>query len=313
MAKRKKPNYYAVRVGRKPGVYDNWEQCEKQVLKFSNAVFKGFDTYDAALAFVGDATASNPPDIAQQIEDSKPDNNPASLGGTTGVVSFKVEDAVESMPPPASQSYFDQFPDFAPDSSAPFDDEFSRFASSQGLESGSQEYRRERTKAIRDELKFHYSSQDATGVLQTIPEFPKRSLDDSEKLDIYQNMCREIGVNPQDTIAACRRELKGVLVNIVDYIDARRIGKPVKIWDWSDFHSFCIYSLQDDKRMDIREAKADGGFLSALLQKITGPRPRKNALASLAVGNRNAKRRRTDQRESSIVKRRRLSTSSLLE
>ncbi|KAI1804267.1 Caulimovirus viroplasmin-domain-containing protein [Daldinia bambusicola] len=310
MAKRKRPSYYAVRVGRKPGVYDNWEECEKQVFKFSNAVFKGFDTHDAALAFVGDAITSNAPDTARQSEDLRPDDNPASLEGSRGVVSFKAEDDIGLMPPPASQSYFDQFPDFAPDSSAPFEDEFSRFASSQGLESGSQEYRRQRTKAIRDELKFHYSSQpgDAIRDLQTIPEFPGRSLSESEKLDIYQNMCREIGVNSQDTIAGCRRALKGVLVNIVDYIDARRIGKPVKIWAWSDFRSFSVYSLQDDKRMDIREAKADGGFLSALLQRITGPGPSKNALASLAVGNRNGKRRRTDQRGSSIVKRLRVST-----
>ncbi|OTB19277.1 hypothetical protein K445DRAFT_314163 [Daldinia sp. EC12] len=294
MAKRKRPNYYAVRVGRKPGVYDNWEQCEKQVLKFSNAVFKGFDTHDAAVAFVGDAMASNTPDTP-------------GLAGATGC---KVEDDIGLMPPPASQSYFDQFPNFLPNNSASFDDEFSRFASSQGLQSGSQEYRRERTKAIRDELKFHYLSQtvDLEDIPAAIPELAKRSLDECEKLDIYQNMCREIGVKPQDTIVACRRELKGVLVNIVDYIDARRIGKKVKIWAWSDFHLFSVYSLQDDKRMDIREAKADGGFLSALLQKITGPGPGKNALALLAVGNRDAKRKRTDQRESSVAKRFRVST-----
>ncbi|KAK6948853.1 hypothetical protein Daesc_008924 [Daldinia eschscholtzii] len=282
-----------LRVGRKPGVYDNWEQCEKQVLKFSNAVFKGFDTHDAAVTFVGDAMASNTPDTPDM----------------TGAMGCKVEDSIGLMLPPASQSYFDQFPDFAPNNSASFDDEFSRFASSQGLQSGSQEYRRQRTKAIRDELKFHYSSQpvDLADIPPAIPELAEGSLEESEKLDIYQNMCREIGVNPQDTIAACRRELKGVLVNIVDYIDARRVGKKVKIWAWSDFHSFSMYSLQDDKRMDIREAKADGGFLSALLQRITGPGPGENALALLAVGNRNAKRRRTDQGESSVVKRLRVS------
>ncbi|KAI2782665.1 Caulimovirus viroplasmin-domain-containing protein [Daldinia loculata] len=297
MSKRKRPSYYAVRVGRKPGVYDNWEQCEEQVTKFSNAVFKGFDTLDAALEFVGYALASNTSHTVDDEESERlsQDNALVSLADSTNLMSFKAEDAEGLMPPPASQSYFDQFPNFVPDNNAPFDDEFGRLASSQGLASGSQEYRRQRTKAIRDELKFHYSSQpvDAAGGLQTIPELGKRSLDESEKLDIYQNMCREIGVSPQDTIAACRRELKGVLVNIVDYVDARRIGKKVKIWAWDDFRLFSTYSLKDDKRMDRREAKADGGFLSALLQKITGPSPGKRALASLAAGNRNAKRRRT--------------------
>ncbi|KAI1655324.1 Caulimovirus viroplasmin-domain-containing protein [Daldinia decipiens] len=296
MAKRKRSSYYAVRVGRKPGVYDNWEQCEEQVSKFSNAVFKGFDTLDAALAFVGYALASNTSHIAEESDEVlAQDQTIVSLGDSTGLISLKAEDAEGPMPPPASQSYFDQFPNFVPDNNASFDDEFGRLASSQGLASGSQEYRRQRTKAIRDELKFHYSSQpvDAAGELQTIPELGKKSLDESEKLDIYQNMCREIGVNPRDTIGACRRELKGVLVNIVDYIDARRIGKKVKIWAWDDFRLFSAYSLRDDKRMDRREAKADGGFLSALLQMITGPGPGKGGLASLAVGNRNAKRRRT--------------------
>ncbi|OTA90701.1 hypothetical protein M434DRAFT_44720, partial [Hypoxylon sp. CO27-5] len=166
-------------------------------------------------------------------------------------------------PPPASQSYFDQFPDFVPDNSASFDDEFHRFASSQGLVSGSQEYRRERTKAICDELKFYYSSQldNVAGPSHTIPELSKGSLDERSKLDIYQNMCREIGVDPRDTITDCRRELKKVLVNIIDYIDARRIRKKVEIWDWSNFNEFSKYSLQDEKRIDRNEAKADGGFL----------------------------------------------------
>ncbi|KAF3069716.1 Ribonuclease H [Daldinia childiae] len=294
MPKRKRPSYYAVRVGRKPGVYDNWEQCEEQVSKFSNAAFKGFDTLDAAQAFVGDALTPDTDHIDEESDDndSARHDTLASLGDSTGLTSFKAKDAEGLMPPPASQSYFDQFPDFVPDNNAPFDDEFGRLASSQGLASGTQEYRRQRTKAIRDELKLHYSTQPARALL-AIPELGKRSLDEREKLDIYQNMCREIGVNPRDTVGACRRELKGVLVNIVDYIDARRVGTKVKIWAWEDFRLFSAYSLRGDKRMDRNEAKADGGFLSALLQKITGPGPGERGLASLAAGNGNAKRRRT--------------------
>ncbi|KAI8957612.1 Caulimovirus viroplasmin-domain-containing protein [Daldinia sp. FL1419] len=298
MAKRKRASFYAVRVGRNPGVYDNWEECEEQVSKFSNAVFKGFDTRSAAQAFVGDITDSDTTDAVEETRIPVKDENLGSLGDSTGLTSFprfKIEDAAELTPPPASQSYFDQFPNFVPDNKASFEDEFNRFASSQGLASGSQEYRRQRTRAVRDELKFHYSSQpiDAARDLQTIPETAGRSLDEREKLDVYQNMCREIGVDPRDTIPACRRELKGVLVNIIDYIDARRIGKEVKIWAWSDFDLFSTYSLRDDKRMDKEEAKADGGFLSALLQNITGPGVRRRVPTSLAGINHDVKRRRT--------------------
>ncbi|KAI0839324.1 Caulimovirus viroplasmin-domain-containing protein [Hypoxylon sp. FL0890] len=306
MAKHRKPSYYAVRVGRKPGVYRNWEECQQQVSKFSKAVFKGFDTYDDALAFVGDNIPSNQGHVEDEVEDLVHDENPISSGSSPDVARVKFEDDAALMPPPASQSYFDQFPNFAPDNSASFDDEFHRFASSQGLVSGSQEYRRERTRAIRDELKFHYSSQpnNPAETSDTIPELGKETLDEQSKLEIYQNMCREIGVDPRDTITDCRRELKKVLVNIIDYIDARRIGKKVEIWEWANFHEFSRYSLQDDKRIDRNEAKADGGFLSALLQQLTGSGPRRRkALASTAVGSEKSKRKRTDQKDCSFSKR----------
>lgn len=37
MAKQK---YYVVRVGRQPGVYDNWNDCEEQILNFPGAKYK---------------------------------------------------------------------------------------------------------------------------------------------------------------------------------------------------------------------------------------------------------------------------------
>lgn len=299
MAKHKKPNYYAVQAGRKPGIYNSWSDCEEQVSGFSNAHFKGFDKYGDALAFVGDAIASNSNATEPEIVDLTRDDTPDSPYESPSTVPVKFEDDAALMPPPASQSYFDQFPDFKPNATACFDDEFGRFASSQGIVSGSQEYRRERTKAIRDELKYHYSSQPnhVAGTPQTIPELRKGDLTEEEKLDIYQNMCREIGVEPQEGIPECRRELKKVLVNIVDYIDARRVpGQKVEIWDWDDFEEFSEYSLQGHKRIDIHIAKADGGFLSALLQKITGNGPsrkKRERMASTALIH-GAKRKRVD-------------------
>ncbi|KAI2604633.1 hypothetical protein GGR54DRAFT_633597 [Hypoxylon sp. NC1633] len=215
------------------------------------------------------------------------------------------------MPPPASQSYFDQVPGFVPNNSASFDDEFFRFASSQGIVSGSQQYRRERTRAIRDELKYHYTSQpyDESEALQSIPELSKEFLDRQEKLKVYQNMCREIGVKPRGTIVGCRQELNDVLVNIIDYIDARRVGKKVEIWNWSKFDEFCEYTLQNDKRIDKEEAKADGGFLSALLQRLTGTRAgRKRSRAASEVADPGVmKRKRVYEADSHVPKRSRLS------
>jgi ribonuclease HI len=44
--------FYAVRVGRKPGVYTNWADCEIQVKQYPGAIFKGFADEDAAWEFI---------------------------------------------------------------------------------------------------------------------------------------------------------------------------------------------------------------------------------------------------------------------
>ena len=49
--------YYAVRVGRKPGIYGSWAECNAQVNQFPNPKFKKFSTESEAQAFVGSAVA----------------------------------------------------------------------------------------------------------------------------------------------------------------------------------------------------------------------------------------------------------------
>lgn len=44
--------WYAVAVGRKPGVYDNWHDCEQQILYVSGALHEGFNHDQQAQAFV---------------------------------------------------------------------------------------------------------------------------------------------------------------------------------------------------------------------------------------------------------------------
>ena len=45
--------YYAVRSGRKTGVFLTWAECQKQVTGFSGAEFKSFPTMEEAKAFAG--------------------------------------------------------------------------------------------------------------------------------------------------------------------------------------------------------------------------------------------------------------------
>lgn len=45
--------FYAVKNGRKPGVYTTWEQCKAQVDGFSGATYKSFPSKEEAESFVG--------------------------------------------------------------------------------------------------------------------------------------------------------------------------------------------------------------------------------------------------------------------
>ena len=38
-----KKNYYAVRIGKSPGIYTSWEDCKAQVTGYKGAIFKGFE------------------------------------------------------------------------------------------------------------------------------------------------------------------------------------------------------------------------------------------------------------------------------
>lgn len=44
--------FYAVKIGRKPGIYSTWNECKEQVDKFKGAIYKSFTTMDEAKAFI---------------------------------------------------------------------------------------------------------------------------------------------------------------------------------------------------------------------------------------------------------------------
>lgn len=50
--------YYAVKNGRKSGIYTTWEQCKAQVEGFSGAVYKSFSTQQEALDYLNDYQVS---------------------------------------------------------------------------------------------------------------------------------------------------------------------------------------------------------------------------------------------------------------
>lgn len=44
--------YYAVKKGRKTGIFDKWNECKKQIEGFSGAIYKGFTNYEDAHKFL---------------------------------------------------------------------------------------------------------------------------------------------------------------------------------------------------------------------------------------------------------------------
>ena len=44
--------YYAVKVGRKPGIYLSWDECKMQVDRYSGAVYKSFSNENEAKMFI---------------------------------------------------------------------------------------------------------------------------------------------------------------------------------------------------------------------------------------------------------------------
>ena len=50
--------YYAVKNGRKPGIYKTWDECKAMVDKFPGAVYKSFKTLGEAKEYFGDTDSS---------------------------------------------------------------------------------------------------------------------------------------------------------------------------------------------------------------------------------------------------------------
>lgn len=72
--------YYAVRKGRKPGIFTTWDEAKKQVDGFSNARFKSFPTYEEAEKFMHHQEgqpelAKTKPVAVKPVIKKRPENN----------------------------------------------------------------------------------------------------------------------------------------------------------------------------------------------------------------------------------------------
>jgi len=60
--------FYAVRIGRKSGIFTSWDECKKSVDAFPNAIYKSFSNYEQANNFMLNNKTENEP-----IENQKAD------------------------------------------------------------------------------------------------------------------------------------------------------------------------------------------------------------------------------------------------
>ncbi len=70
----KKKNYYAVKNGRKPGIYTTWADCQQEIIGFSGAVYKGFETLEEAQEFMKNAGANGKRVIPKKVVEEKSKN-----------------------------------------------------------------------------------------------------------------------------------------------------------------------------------------------------------------------------------------------
>ncbi|KAG6116485.1 hypothetical protein E4U13_001816 [Claviceps humidiphila] len=61
-----------------------------------------------------------------------------------------------------------------------------------------------------------------------VDEFGAIYGENDEKVDVLQQLCRKLEIDPiPQSITACKKAIKGVYVNIIDFIDCERTGEPI--------------------------------------------------------------------------------------
>lgn len=79
--------FYAVKVGNNPGIYNTWNECQREVIGYKGAKFKKFKDYKEALSFLENNSSGLVKESKSDEENSKYDINQAEINKGE-VVSF---------------------------------------------------------------------------------------------------------------------------------------------------------------------------------------------------------------------------------
>jgi len=75
--------YYAVRVGKKPGIYLTWDDCKTMTNGYPGAIFKSFTSLEEAEAFIGEQTVS--------FDKTKVSSKSVLTGNKEGTITEQIE------------------------------------------------------------------------------------------------------------------------------------------------------------------------------------------------------------------------------
>ncbi|KAG6030201.1 hypothetical protein E4U19_000556 [Claviceps sp. Clav32 group G5] len=99
-----------------------------------------------------------------------------------------------------------------------------------------------------------------------VDEFGAIYGEDDKKLDVLQRLCKRLEVNPlPQSIADCKEVIQAHYVNIVDFVDCERTGKPIP--KFAGLEQLRDYTIEEGKIFPKWEAKANL-LLRFLLQRI---------------------------------------------
>jgi hypothetical protein len=205
-------NYYAVFRGRKPGVYDDWDEARKQVDRFPQNEHLRCPTLKGAIAYLR----------------------------CKGIPSHHIR---------FFRKTFKHGLGFKPNPTSSFKQEFDRFASSQRW--SDQEKRKARVDAIRDEIIQHVLPDGIRISAEQDDDEGYVDLEDDQTLEVFQAICRKVGKPAPPSINSCLVQLKAApYVNILDFVDCYRTGIKIQTFtDWDKFEEYTMAGRKMDMQM----------------------------------------------------------------
>ncbi|KAK3704407.1 hypothetical protein LTR37_013830 [Vermiconidia calcicola] len=76
---------------------------------------------------------------------------------------------------------------------------------------------------------------------------------DDTKLEIWQKLCEDLGFEVGSSVSECKSELKGIYVNIVDFVAAKQANEEVRIF--RSYKALQAYTLRTDRFFPLKCAK----------------------------------------------------------